>query len=790
MSETRFKDAALALPTLVSLWGAGDSAKDLKGSNHGSYQGAPATGEPSLLPSGEGASMRTASGKYISIPDAASLDLGDSWAIFGFVMLDPEASEVEGFNQNILFKGLGAYGLRLWNEGPGFPGYRLQVLRPQTTALAKSSMQLMKARPYFVLGGKAGAERKLYVNGVDVTEPQSNTASTNNAQPVEIGQNDSGFTGTFEGWVQYLGVCSALPTKEQVEALVSAAEPPPPIPAAHVLNEPVDDRIFIHLGSVDGLPSRLSGEEPDASMIPTGFKSATSAPGGHVDASFSLVRDPRRDYPDLNLVDDCIAYGRVRPMGRNIFEGQASGFPSDLGETASISVKAVGSQVELVDNENFTALYAKLGFDGWGDPPLWRKQEIAGGGFTQGKIQGGVTDGGIFWDIPKESIPANEHAELWWRSPAAAAKVRKVGYRGKRTGDFSKFQEPLLQAVDSEAETKPPDRLDIPLTFDDTPRTVELSGARRQLVLRALTTLENNAAAQQVISAVAEYGDHGLALREIAGGLPGLYAHDILGHLLSTGAPELNFTIGAGGSIVPNESFVVPDFALLEATTPRAGIEKLNAYFLNNWGVWDDKEFFWQPWDPARLTWNVSVAGGAHWSPAGRQAETLLNGIVVPFTDYQGVARTAGPPGSGCDYEDASLSDLDLNNPYTRRGRRRWGRLEVSFPLAYPSTAIQLGSVFMAESKFPQRSGTLVVRPKARGHVPELRHPTLGRLPVWAMRAGDFAQLDDWPSPEPFRVISTEYDHESKTLTAQLDTGAARLSAILERAAVRLAGIV
>jgi len=561
----------------------------------------------------------------------------------------------------------------------------------------------------------------------------------------------------------------------------------PAAPAPRVMAEPVDDTIFIETRTPDGSPTRWSGRETDAGNIAQQIKSSTSAPGGHRDFSTTLLRDPRRDWPDLNLVDELVAYGRVKPLGRNLFQGMTAQFPAQLGDGYSIGVNAVGHQELLNEDETWRALYVKPGFDGWGDAPLWRRREIASGGFTQGKIQAGASAGGLTWDVPAEGLPNNEHAEQWWEAPAGV-KVSKLGYRGKLTGDTGRFESPSLQGVDSETTANGPDREIVPLTLDDTARTADLPEPRRRLMLRMRSIAEGtpSSVTQQSFSQLAEYGATGVPLRDIAGQLPGVYFHDALAHILSTGAPDLSYSVRADGTIVPNTSFVLADFAPMNPGKPTEAIEKGNAYFLNNWAVWDEKRFWWHPWDPTRLTWNANLAGGAQWTPVGRQAFSLINGIVVSYTDAYGVARLAGPPGSGCDYEDSSLADPDPNNPYTRRGRRRWAKLEVGFPLAFPTQAFQIGAVVLAESRVPQRSGTLVLRPRGAGHIPAVTHPTIGALPVWALRAGDFMRLMDWPEPEPFRIIETDYDHESKTLTAQLDSGAARLGAILERTGSRL----
>lgn len=561
----------------------------------------------------------------------------------------------------------------------------------------------------------------------------------------------------------------------------------PSVRAARVLSEPVDDRLFVKLKHADGTTTRWAGDEPEASGVPEGIAISDSAPGGHATGNTRLKRDPRRDWPDLELVDEIEIYGRSRPLGRSAFEGQTVQFPSEVGDGVSIEVNAVGNQVLLDENEAWRALYVKAGFDGWGTVPLARREQIATGGGSQGKIAVSVDSGGLVWDPPSEALAVNETTEVQFSAPPGI-KIAKLAYRGTRKGDWSKFEAATVFSSDVENLST---FESAGLTLDSTIRTLTLTAARRYLMLRAAVSSAVTPAAgtQQSYDRLAIYGDHGLTLREIEGATPGLYPHDVLAHMLDTGVPELDYKVGADGTIIPNTSFAVPDLAFLTPGKVSDAIEKLNAYFLNNWAVWDRKQFHWHPWEPDKLTWRASIAGGAQWKPAGQQAFTLLNGVVVTYTDHAGVDRTAGPIGSGCDYESALLESTDPSNPYTRRGRRRWGVLQVGFPLAYSSTAFQVGYVYLLESRMPQRSGTLVIRPKGPGHIPEVQHPTIGRLPVWAVRSGEYMALDGWPDGEAFRIIKKDYDAETKSLTAQLDSGVMRLSGALERTGIRMIGI-
>jgi len=625
---------------------------------------------------------------------------------------------------------------------------------------------------------------ELFINGIS-KGVVAQTDAYNAPGGLIIGARRNDALGPFDGTqIPFAAFLRGLSAEEIASVIAQVGAP-------RVVSEPVDDRLLWELGHADGGTTRWAGDAPDASGIPQGGKLSNSAPGGHRTASLTLLRDPRQDWPDLELVDEIKAYGRTKPLGRNAFEGQTAHFPSELGDGVSIGVNAVGNQVLLDEDETWKALYVALGFEGWGEAPLARRQFLASGGGLQQRIPLSTTNGGLVWDPPTgASLSVFEETDAIYSAPAGLP-IRKVGYRGTRKGDWSNFESPALwHAINEELKEASFNSL----TLDNTARTTELATARRYLMLRAIVTVAHSPAAgvQQSFDRLAVYGDHGLPLIDWKPGVElfGVYAHDVLGHMLSSAAPELKYRIAGDGTIIPNTNFVIPHLAFPEAGKVSEAILKLNAYFLNNFGVWDDKEFHWRPWDPTRLTWKCKIQGGAHWAPAGRQALGLLNGIVVEYNDVQGRRRTVGPPESECDFESELLRVNDPSNPYTARGRRRWGVLQVDLPLAFDSTAVQVGYVKLLEQQRPQRSGTLEVRPLGPGHIPQVEHPTAGPMPVWAMRAGDYAELDGWPEPEPFRVIEAEYDETTKTLRAQLDTASSRLSAIMERVGVRMIGVM
>lgn len=797
----------------------GTEAKDASGNTQtGTYKGAPTLGTAgALVGDPDTAVTLNGTSQWISVPDSAVMDLGDTltyecWFKRG----------ATGTQQTLLDKGPNALIVRFLTSN------KILVRRNSVANICESTVAVTDTTTWHHLAvTKSGATVKIWLDGVDRTGSVTNSTLENTSVILSIGASEAGTEEWWKGSLDEVAVYGAALSEARAKAhftagrtklLADAATPtevftkrvakspadsttptetwsvklvepgPKPVtPAAAVLSEPVDDTLFVKLTTAEGRHGRLSGIEDRAENIATGITASNTAPGGHRSAGMTLLRDPRLMWSDLNFIDDVVIYGRTRPLGRNVFEGMAEQFPAQVADTSSITISAVGNQALLSENEAWRALYVDLGFSNWEEARLPRKRYLAETlSVPQGKIAVSTGEDGLVWSVPAgQQLSIDEQTDVTYRAPAGCP-VAAFAYKGKMVKDWSKFEAPAV--FTSEQEFIGGEIGEWGLILDDTSRTVEFDASWEYLMLRARvsTAVAPEAGTMQTYSALATYGDTGVPLREIPGRPPGVYAHDVLAHIVSTGAPDLNYTIGGDGSIVPNTSFVMPDFAPTEGGKPWDAIEKLNAYFLNNFGVWDDKEFFWKPWDPEDVNWQVSIAGGAQWTPVGRQAVTLLNGLVVNYTDAEGVSRFAGPPGSGCDYESPLLVNPDPTNPYTRRGRRRWGTLNVGFPLAYPTTAFQVGSVVLAESTMPQRSGQLTIRPLGPGHVPSITHPTIGRLPIWALRAGDFATLMDWPVPEALRVTQVDYTHDTKTLTAQLDSGAARLTAILERTGSRL----
>lgn len=549
-------------------------------------------------------------------------------------------------------------------------------------------------------------------------------------------------------------------------------------------------RLAISVKHADGRVTRWGADEVGSS-IPTGLRFSTSIPGLFKDMSCSLLRRSDITYPDEAIYDDIRVYG---PGGQVAWEGRGAQLPRRHGDSFAVTPGAIGWSAHLRDDPSFREIYVDRDLTRWGavtsgyrlavptftilDPRV--QPDIAnglptlftgtdGGLGTTSKLNplafydsGGIDIGSLYyaWNRANGNISSGADATYNWYA-IVGSNDTFTGGTYDTTGD--------LQAAGPSSGT------------------ITASTGGRKFALVGWEYLASSSWSQPFAihwSCLAVYGRHGLTKRgsDSATSAKGLYASDVLGDIVSRGAPLLRFTTGPDGSITPS-TFVIGHLAFLDPTTPEDAISLVNGYHRYEWGVAENRTFFWRPPDPDRLTWKARLSDGAQIELEGDDANNIFNGVFVVYTDPSGRRCTVGPPGALADATDGSLVDASADNPVNAHGiPRRWGLLEISTTVTL-AAAIQLGAIWLADHRLPSRRGTI----RLTGLV---EHPTEGMRPVWRVRAGDYITLADRPGDVARRIVDTEYDHDTRQMTLQLDNTAFNIDAILERLGVGLIGVI
>lgn len=524
----------------------------------------------------------------------------------------------------------------------------------------------------------------------------------------------------------------------------------------------------------DGYTTRLGADEPDAAWIPFGITWDTRLPGGWGEGSFNLRRRIDEDVP-LRLLDEVVF---VDEHGQTMYEGRIVKLPRQHGDDYLLSVSCAGWSSHLLDDPSVPYFFVDRDMSSWQPPGLNRRVQHGANGWDV-DYSASVDGQFIQFEGPGDAaggrtILQNSTAELMYRCPVGTTALT-VLYRGTEANTTS-VESARVYTDDNDAMSSATSNA---MTLDDTLRAVTLSSAERYLMMRGFATADHvpTAPFNRRLSQLGVYADVGLTSVAISGEPNGYYIDDMLAWALDRGAPKLNYTTGTDGSI-QRPPVVVPHACDNGLGTTERIVLDLNKYVIWDWLVYDNRTFYYRPTDPDRLTWEARLDRGTLVNLEGDDVERAINGVLVSYTTFDGTQKTAGPTGSGLDYESSLLEDTDSEGTVNAHGyTRRWVDYPVNFSLADDSYAAVIGAAYLAQTQLPSRSGDFTIK----GVV---GHPTKGERPGREIRAGDWIQLTDHPADVPRRIIATSHNDDDRSTTVSVGNDLNKVDAMLEQAAL------
>lgn len=532
-------------------------------------------------------------------------------------------------------------------------------------------------------------------------------------------------------------------------------------------------RLAVSITTADGQVTRFGPGETDAGRVAEGLSFSTAIPGGYRSLTLNLRRRADVDFPDIQLLSPVRVYG---PGNRTVFEGRVSALPRQHGDGYGVQVQVEGWAAHLRDDESARGIYIDRDLGRWHPPGLTRRGNLLAAGAYPDKGAVSASEGALHMITTGPADKAQPEA-VYDAGPGQTVKrvilgsITRVGF-GAADANLSLNIRSWSDDIPT-AETAESGNL-----ADSTSADQTMANLRRYATLNWYWNTTGGAAAGEYgyrASNVIAIGNHGLTLRGTSVSDYGLYASDVIGHAISQFAPKLTSSIEA-------TTFAIPHLTFPDCTTAEDIVSRANAFHLWEWGVYDDKVFFYRMPSADRLTWEARLSEGAHLSLEGDQADDLVNGVIVQYQDPVKGLRTVGPTGASTDDTSASLIDSSATNIANAHGySRKWQRLDIS-QVTTLAAATQIGQAWLALNNVPQRKGQITLT----GLV---RHPTEGRVPAWRVRAGDYVRVSDHPADVPRRIVETTYDHDSGRVTCSVGSGADTLSAILERIGVAIIGI-
>jgi hypothetical protein len=270
-------------------------------------------------------------------------------------------------------------------------------------------------------------------------------------------------------------------------------------------------------------------------------------------------------------------------------------------------------------------------------------------------------------------------------------------------------------------------------------------------------------------------GDHGLTLYALddASGRWGVTIADVLRYCIPIAAPEIDIFR------IEDAEYVLAH--VVHTGSVRELIENISAFGVTNgrvphWGIFEHGFFWGEPGTFGR-TWRVNRNQMAIASDEGASGDEMCQGVVITYTDGSGSHKSVGPPGSGADLETTDLNDSSPNNPSppARIKTRDVG-------LTTEGGATLVGQALLAETNNPPHKGTVTITGDLEDDAGNVGHAS-------EVRACDRVIVINDEEPTEQDIVSTNYDHDSLTVTANVGVAPANIETLLARLAASVSGL-
>ena len=533
----------------------------------------------------------------------------------------------------------------------------------------------------------------------------------------------------------------------------------------------MDEEIAVSLNLADGRVIRFGGDEADEVDVPYDISWDTQIPGGFGAASITLPKPANLYADDQRLFSDVVIYGRG---GRTLYEGYVTAVPQVSAQ--EIQLQCSGWSTTLDRVQTFREIFVDRDLGRWGEPSRARRTILVTNGLREinsATVEPGsslpaltlTADAGVVNPHPESLYDAgagNEIASVYYDMTSISTSSHDAKFSSSSTDDLAPENESadLITATNGTAQG----------TF--TP-----SAARRYMSVKFFLIGTNSNQTSATFRNLAVYGNHGLPLR---GSDPkGVHASDVVGYVIQQ-APLSTDT----SSIEPT-TFVIPHLTYPEDVSLRQVIEEVTALggssnVPNDWGVYEDRTFFWRSPGSYGRTWRVRRDQIATATSEGPDADLRVAGVKVNYQDAAGTTRSVGPIGSNADYETNDLLDIDPDNP-ARRIPGAYAVVEAGIippdvATGIPTGAINVGKLVLNERNRLNWRGSVEIQGEATD---ENGNP----YPVALVRAGDQIVIEDDADLTPRPIQSTSYNHSSLSLSASVGARPDSLEALLGRLA-------